>query len=384
MAAVQSASGLLDEADLKPSTPAEDTQDHIGSNGSTPTGIATPQPDPADKRLPSIMHNYFQTDSTDETDLGSTPDRGAGSIFHTLKKYLVPPQQDPADPPSRRQTCLPVSSVSDDSVLATHFSLPSPPAPDTLPLPEASLLDHEQPHVATSEDFSKLTDHVPAGDCPKNTPPLTPRAMSNEDKASEKKSVTSAPQQPRESKPEENSTENPTESSTDEIVMKLDEAFPRQSSPHNGAPVDAIKGKLLVKISEARGLRPSFDPYVVCVFQWNEYISKGARDGEEEKKRRQIESDAEAAGRPMAIPMRSRQSSYNSALEGDSKGRCPVTDPHWDHEAVLYVSSFSVLRCLVANECEVMCWVITPKSILRSTTATTTKPSWATFASGSI
>lgn len=285
--------------------------------------------------LPTPPHSLLQKESTDETDLSSSPDKGAGSIFHTLKKYLSPPHHDSADSCSRRQTCLPVSSVLNDSVLATHFSLPSvPSAPETHSFTEAPLFAHEQSHVAaSSENLTQLTDHVPAGDNPKNTPPLTPRAMSNEDKANEKKLATPAPQ-PQDSNPEE----KPLESSTDEITMKLDEAFPREPSPHAGAPVDSMKGKLLVKISEARGLRPSYDPYVVCVFQWNEYISKGARDGEEEKKRRQIEFDAEAAGRPMAIPMRSRQSSHNSALEGDNKGRCPVTDPHWDHEAVLYVS----------------------------------------------
>ncbi|KAJ5536998.1 Serine/threonine-protein kinase SCH9 [Penicillium frequentans] len=120
--------------------------------------------------------------------------------------------------------------------------------------------------------------------------------------------------------------------------MKLDEAFPRQPSPQNGPPVSPLKGKLTVKISEGRGLRPSVDPYVVCVFEWNEYISKGTKDGEEEdeKQRRQIESDAEA-GRPMAIPMRSRQSSNNSAFEGAEKGKSLVTDPHWDHAAVFDV-----------------------------------------------
>lgn len=373
--------------------PDEDTHDQIGSNGSTPTGIATPQPDPADKRLPSIMHNYFQVGSfsadkaslprlwsflstsqsqsqsqphpsasdesfvmleqedgadkiesnlptpphsllqkdPDEMELGFSTDKGAGSIFQTLKKYLSPPVHGSADPPSRRKTSLPVSSLSDDPVLATHFSLPfSSPAPEAQPPIEVPALDHDQPHVAGSpENSAKLTGNLPDGECLKNTPPLTPRAMSNEEKAAEKKSVTSAPQ------PEE---PGPQENSTDEITMKLDEAFPREQSPNSGAPVGATKGKLFVKISEGRGLRPSFDPYVVCVFEWNEYISKGARGpGEEEKKRRQMESDLEAAGRPMAIPMRSRQSSYNSALEGENKGKIPVTDPHWDHEAVFDV-----------------------------------------------
>ncbi|KAJ5162978.1 C2 calcium/lipid-binding domain CaLB [Penicillium coprophilum] len=399
----------------------DDTPDQIGSNDSTPTptGIATPEPDPADKRLPSIMHNYFQVGSfsgdkaslprlwsclskpsenlqsnahpqhssdpesfvmmeqedgfdkmdehpnlptpphsllqhdSDEMELGTSP--GVSSIFKTLKNYLISPTQTPPeDPPSRRQTSLPVSSVSDDPVLAIHFSNPSlPPVSDAFPLTEAPLLDHEKPHISvSSENLAKLTEYAPNGSRPKNTPPLTPRAMSNEIPAAQEKTATPAPQESSqeasESKPKPD-----IESSTDEITMKLDEAFPSQSqaeivptpaaatsaSPANGAPTGPINGKLFVKITDGRGLRPSFDPYVVCVFEWNEYISKGARDGEEEKKRRQLESDAEeAAGRPMAIPLKSRSSSHNSAVDGDHKGRTPVTDPHWNHEATLYVT----------------------------------------------
>jgi protein-serine/threonine kinase len=178
--------------------------------------------------------------------------------------------------------------------------------------------------------------------------------MSNE--AASQKSVTSAPQEvsqetPPEPEPQPESKSDDLASSTDEITMKLDEAFPSpsSSSPANGAPTGPINGKLFVKITDGRGLRPSFDPYVVCVFEWNEYISKGARDGEEETKRRQQESDAEeAAGRPMAIPLKSRSSSQNTIAEGDHKGRTPVTDPHWDHEATLYVLPTDLL-CFVLN-----------------------------------
>ncbi|OOQ82403.1 Serine/threonine-protein kinase SCH9 [Penicillium brasilianum] len=410
------------------SSPEDDIPDQIGSNGSTPTGIATPQPDPADKRLPSIMHNYFQVGSfsgdkanlprfwsylskpswdpspsqtppsstspttthhpgtssesfvmmeredgegsdqmevipttnlptpphsllqqeSDEMDLASSLEKNDGSsIFHILKKYLAPPTT--TAPPSRRQTSLPVSSVSDDPVLASHFSNPSIPSAssDAFCPSEAPLLDHEMPHVSiSSENLAKLTGNAPDGVRLKNTPPLTPRAMSNEDQSADKKPVSSTPlasgsveSQEEQPQQEQQPHSDGMDSSTDEIATKLDEAFPRQAtaSPQNGAPVGPLKGKLFVKISEARGLRPSFDPYVVCVFEWNEYISKGARSGEEEKKRRQMQSDAEA-GIPMAIPMKSRQSSYNSALDGhDHKGRSPVTDPHWDHEAVFDV-----------------------------------------------
>ncbi|KAJ5785563.1 uncharacterized protein N7503_010775 [Penicillium pulvis] len=395
MAAAQNGTVLHEEADMKPnnSVSEDETPDHIGSNGSTPTGIATPQPDPADKRLPSIMHNYFQVGSfsgdrlslprlwpclakplseqpdpgassesfvvldreegsdkieanlptpphsllqSDEMDLSSSPDMTAGSIFNTLKKYLIPHEHES---PSRRQTSLPVSSVSDDPVLATHFSNPSLPAQDACSLTETSFLDHGKPHVSvSSENLTKLTGTAPDAVRLKNTPPLTPRTMSNEEE--KKTPVTSAPRKSdSETEPENEETKAATpDTSTDEITMKLDEAFPRQPSPQNGPPVSPLKGKLTVKISEGRGLRPSVDPYVVCVFEWNEYISKGTKDGEEEdeKQRRQIESDAEA-GRPMAIPMRSRQSSNNSAFEGADKGKSPVTDPHWDHAAVFDV-----------------------------------------------
>jgi protein-serine/threonine kinase len=288
--------------------------------------------------LPTPPHSLLQTES-DEMELGTSLDKEAGGILNTLKNYLIP-HNAPVDSPSRRQTSLPVSSVSDDPVLATHFSNPSlPPASDAFLPTEAPLLDHERPRASiSSENLSKLTGKAPDVVPLKNTPPLTPRAMSNEESA-EKKSVTSVTSQPREPHVEApQPTQDSMDSSADEITTKLDEAFPREisSSPQNGAPVGALKGKLFVKISEARGLRPSTDPYVVCVFEWNEYISKGAKDGEEEQKRRQMDAEAEAeAGRPMAIPMKSRQSSHNSALDGEHKGRMPVTDPHWDHEAVL-------------------------------------------------
>ncbi|KAJ5536997.1 hypothetical protein N7513_010183 [Penicillium frequentans] len=227
MAAAQNGTVLHGEADMKPnnSVSEDETQDQIGSNGSTPTGIATPQPDPADKRLPSIMHNYFQVGSFSgdrlslprlwpclAKPLSEHPDPGAssesfvvldreegsdkieanlptppilyynmtaGSIFNTLKKYLIPHEHES---PSRRQTSLPVSSVSNDPVLATHFSNPSLPAQDACSLTETSFLDHGKPHVSvSSENLTKLTGTAPDAVCLKNTPPLTPRTMSNEE-----------------------------------------------------------------------------------------------------------------------------------------------------------------------------------------------------------
>ena len=72
--------------------------------------------------LPTPPHSLMQHDS-DEMELGTSP--GVSSILTTLKKYLVPPTITPPDEsPSCRQTSHPVSSISDDPVLATHLSNP--------------------------------------------------------------------------------------------------------------------------------------------------------------------------------------------------------------------------------------------------------------------
>ncbi|KAL6234416.1 hypothetical protein BDW75DRAFT_231177 [Aspergillus navahoensis] len=447
MAAAQSGS---DNTELSKQPPPQndgfqddDNHDQIGSSTPSPSGIATPQPDPADRRLPSIMHNYFQVGSSsavmlrslktrfslsdpspssadnvqsgslangtrdaqtpghsssssgsfvmlerDEVRLESPttppdnemepqeitqgsrpptalptppcssacsllqkepeepdpgPDKGMGSIFNTLKNYLSPSRSvSCSDPQARRHTSHPVSSISDDPVLASHFSNPSlSHTPEALCLVEAPLLDHEKPHIpASSENAAKLTANVSNPPRLKNTPPHTPRAMSDEDLQPNGKTPASPPQSSNPTQLSSDETSDPA----DEITVKLNEVFPSSmdtsSPPSSGPPVASLKGKLHVKISEGKGLQPGFDPYVVCVFEWNEVISKSVQDEEQESLKRQqkeLEQSALDAGRPMAIPM-NRQSSRNNTLEStDHRGHAPITDPHWNHEAVFDV-----------------------------------------------
>lgn len=128
------------------------------------------------------------------------------------------------------------------------------------------------------------------------------------------------------------------------------EAVPAQTSGGaNGAPVLPPRGKLTVKIAEARGLRKSKDPYVVAVFQRNELVSKGPRSedlAEDEDMTKgpmggiPIMRTGSDSGRPMAIPMKSRQSSNTSLSDYrdfKSKGRRSMTNPKWDTEAVFDV-----------------------------------------------
>ncbi|KAL2866742.1 serine/threonine protein kinase SCH9 [Aspergillus lucknowensis] len=301
----------------------------------SPTALPTP---PC-----SSACSLLQKESEESEPGLSIPDKGMGSILTTLKNYLSPHRSmSCSDPHARRHTSLPVSSVSDDPVLASHFSNPSlAHVSEALCLAEAPLLDHEKPHVSTSsENLAKLTGNLSNPPRLKNTPPLTPRAMSGDGSQPGKKRPAPLPHS---SDPAQTQSDDMSRSA-DEIAGKLNEVFPspmNTSSQTTAPPVASLKGKLFVKISEAKGLRPGFDPYVVCVFEWNECISKSVQDEEEESLKRQQKERGQSdldAGRPMAIPMKSRQSSHNSALDGpEQRGQAPVTDPHWNHEAVFDV-----------------------------------------------
>ncbi|RQM07339.1 hypothetical protein DH86_00003075, partial [Scytalidium sp. 3C] len=122
--------------------------------------------------------------------------------------------------------------------------------------------------------------------------------------------------------------------------------FGQSSSGSGAVPVSTPRGKLTVKILEARGLRRCRDPYVVAVFQRNELVSKGPRIEDEEEDEEMnsiprggipISRQGSDSGRPMAIPMKSRQSSNTSLSEYrdfKSKSRRSFTNPKWDTEAV--------------------------------------------------
>ncbi|PGH06547.1 AGC/AKT protein kinase [Helicocarpus griseus UAMH5409] len=246
-------------------------------------------------------------------------EKGMGSICRAIKNLL-----SQNAPKLGRHTSDPaVSRISSDPVLASHFS--NPPSPPILPPSNNSC-----PLSDRSEELAKLTADEPR----KNTPPLTPRAMSsNETPQAEKPARSPAHSHLESSKPSEHVSQSKPNHTTG-------------VTEGQGIPVGSLKGKLSVKITEGRGLRPSYDPYVVCVFELNEYISKGAQTEEpndtETKKGNNdtlssvpIQRSNSDSGRPMAIPMKSRQSSKNSLLNG--KGANEITDPLWNHEAVFDV-----------------------------------------------
>jgi serine/threonine protein kinase SCH9 len=113
------------------------------------------------------------------------------------------------------------------------------------------------------------------------------------------------------------------------------------------ATTGPVLGKLTVEIPEGRGFRPSYDPYIVCQFQWSEYISQGPINADVEKRQnanlRQPNGlggvamrRTDSGSRPRAIPMSSRQSSHTGRDATEDRSTVhEVTNPKWEHKTVL-------------------------------------------------
>jgi len=257
----------------------DDAQDQIGSTSSTPPGATTPRPDPTDKRLPGILHSYF------------------GQVRDSLM-------------PARKSSTNPLSAAPSES---SEKEGASETRPKMLPSPTPSASSRTPSTSQLAGEAEKLTQGEFAPLQYQATPPQTPRTHSQESK--------------------------PLPSNLSRTSNASDQSKESTKST-KAAPVVAPKGKLAVTISEGRGLRPSVDPYVVCQFQWAEYISDGPRHDEAKKGRHapmQMRRTESEMGRPMAIPMKSRQSS-NSGHSSDARETASldeVTSPKWEHDALL-------------------------------------------------
>ena len=415
----------------------DDTHDQIGSVSATPSGVATPHPDPSDKRLPGILHSYFGqvgerffasptpsncgfppfihfTPNMEKSDLTSGPvdgivSGGSGAVPTApsspieagksryqqpapfapyaqaknfaqetrldhigVQPYPTPPASSSSSSirgtseagsersthkhnPDSSNTCRPTLArqqsghvvmplrtrrqsgslnplsniTTSSSVHAAHISNPTSSRPSTRPstptsnTPARNALSSLSSHL----DLVKLTDDV-ASPRKKNTPPLTPRALSNDGSESAKQ-----PQR-----------------ATDLQNGKATHNGAPQTIPHSSPPISPPKGKLSVVVSQARGLRPSYNPYAVTVFEWIESVARPSKPGptESEQEPKAVEQltggvpikrSGSDMGRSMAIPLKSRQSSTTSLKDQkDFKSGRFITDPQWDHVALLYLT----------------------------------------------
>ena len=254
-------------------------------------------------------------------------ERGASAASHAQRKSLTDAVASSISERGsfvRRASLNPLSSiVTTSNVHAAHFSNPSGRQPTSTPAsPVVSHNEDDFLHESASiEMLKRLTDDTSRQ---KSIPPTPTRTSSN-----------TAASDASEPAPEKNGK------------VASGEVVPAQAPtpPNTVEAVRAPKGKLTVKISGARGLRKSKDPYVVAVFQRNELVSGGPRAEDHDENEDATSSpmggipimrSASDSGRAMAIPMKSRQSSNNSSTDHrDFKGRPLTSNPTWETEAVL-------------------------------------------------
>ncbi|KAI9821372.1 MAG: hypothetical protein M1832_003378 [Thelocarpon impressellum] len=245
---------------------------------------------------------------------------------------------------SRRQasaTPNPLSGVvTHSTVHAAHFSSPCPSRRSSVvanPDTSTALASGLAPASSSSySELKRLTAGVVAPRPKKNTPPQTPKVK-----------PTDAVAGPARVSPPSNT---PSKAGRSAGVTDASTGTSPEPAARSDASVGPPKGKLQVRMVEAKGLRPCHDPYVVCVFEWNEYISKGPRfgdldaDRDDDSGRDELgglpirRSGSDIGGRSMAIPMKSRQSSNNSSADQkEFRSGKTLSDPRWDHEAVFDV-----------------------------------------------
>lgn len=217
-------------------------------------------------------------------------------------------------------TANPLSSVTTTSTVhASHISSPGFNISHANPAcPVVSHLSPSHSPASLSSEHQGLTEDLTSSrEQSTPTPPRTPRTQSHD---ATSRNASPAPGANGHSKSRS------------------------KRASHNGT-VGEPRGKLSVCITQGRNLRPCVDPYVICQFQWNEYISKGPQngtsagagdDGGDGINPMAIRRTDSEMGRSMAIPMKSRQSSHNSVAARDSGPQSKdSTDPVWNHEAIL-------------------------------------------------
>ena len=229
--------------------------------------------------------------------------------------------------PGRRHTHAAYAQVSSSALTAPTVATAQLSNPAIAHLTSAS---RPRSGSQSAEELRKLTykGRGSGHSFDQNTPPYSPRIRSEEEEEEKKKNLHTA------TKPTFPSTSTSTPNTSSSLKDSQDGSGPLPP-----------KGKLSVLISEGRNLRANVDPYVVCQFQRSEYISKGPinANAQEANKRRlmggtPIKKSEGDSGQPVAIPMKSRQSSNTSIgdvrdLRSDESEK--GTDPRWEHKATL-------------------------------------------------
>ncbi|KAJ2902568.1 Serine threonine-protein kinase sck1 [Zalerion maritima] len=385
----------INERSRSANVPAAGDEDTNETGDETPrSGVATPQPDLHDKRLPGIMSYFSQVSSKfwsssvgeEEADLEQDESRRMAIEPNNPPQSHVHPPTSLSGPVAADCTCRELSSQDPE---APSFIFPVPPtcrlpshsregprknisstALSAMSQTKHSISMHRSasgPAITVVTTHPVLASHISARSC---TVPATPARCESPTSAvapEQRSSIDNIKEKLLTSMVEKSGPTTPTRALSAAHASHLDD---KDDAPPSGAQtprpranvaqVPSAKGRLTIKIIEAKGLRRSKDPYVVAVFQRSELISGGPRtfnDEEEEMPPPPAAAAAAAAapmmmggipiqrqgsdsGRSMAIPMKSRQSSNTSVGDYQSfrtKARRSFTHPKWDAEAIFDV-----------------------------------------------
>ncbi|KAI0125566.1 kinase-like domain-containing protein [Xylariales sp. AK1849] len=331
--------------------PAPDAKD------STPEGLPLlpherimPPEDAEPSQQTTAHHNPYPTPPRSQTpsERGHNTSDASGDAADALKRLSVSRpfkhKKSISDLPqmkSRRASLAsPLTSIVTASSALGHLSNPSGRTASTTPNspsgthPPSGVSGSYFSKSASVDRLKKLTNVGTK----KSGPPTPTRALSSAQSSQAEDKFTSS-----------------RLSAGDTVDSTLSGRETPISAQTGGAKAPNIKGKLTVKILEGRGLRKSRDPYVVAVFQKNEMISPGPRTFEDDDELSvpapamggiTIQRQGSDSGRPMAIPMRSRQSSNTSVSDYNTfrnRVRRSFTSPKWDVEAAFDVVGLNML-----------------------------------------
>ena len=379
--------------------------EHIGSGASTPPdGTATPNPDFVDKRLPGIINTYFAQVRKSLSGRGETcansPHPASGLSEKELREESGP-QPSAAERDVELSVAKPESSLEKSSCespprLPHEMSSTPSQAYPTPPLSTCSsvtamngadgLVDGNQdtpsspkqlwqekdgglvpvPSHQRRPTLSPATSGVATPDVAavisnpaldalstvESADPLAIRRASSRLSDKENRVLTNGAERYQQNTPPHTprSSSHESKRADDTETVTRASKTSQSSSGGEGATIGQNKGQLEITIEEGRGLRPSVDPYVVCIFQLNEDISGGPKEDDAMDTAVENSPDPEdnlakgaamrrmgsGSGTPMAIPglLRSRQTSQtNMAAMNRKAENAETTEPVWRHTA---------------------------------------------------
>lgn len=306
------------KTDIADDETRSDDDDHL-------SGQTTPHPSGLDKRLPQILHGFQQVCGALITPILARKSSCAPSLLEDSAEVEVGGAESSSYSPASTFSTATATTSRSASSRTTAATTTNTAATHTRHVSPSYFF----PAPATEKDGAlKLT--AAAFLEGKDTPPATPRGTTSAGSALNGVVATAPTSNAPSPRPVPGNI-TPVSRSGSGTTTTATTTATRDATHTTSPTVGPPKGKMVVRILEARNLRLSKEPYVVCTFESNEFISKGP------KKEDPGTAEPPEKNGGIAIPMKSRQSSSTSLseLQGGGAKKSGTANPKWEHEAVL-------------------------------------------------